>query len=325
MDYQIVATLGPGSQARATWEKMLSCGVTAFRLNTSHLSHQQLKTWMDDLVSFFSSFDASPWLVLDLQGSKWRLGQFAAFELIEGHAIELIYTAKTDHPYTLPVPHEDFFKAAPLSSQELVLNDAKVRLKLESAGSSAIKARVVLGGPISANKGITYQSSEYRQEALSEKDQAILEETHGLSFIRYAISYVKDAQEMRKYRELAGASTYLIAKLERDSALAAAGEIAECSNELWLCRGDLGAELGISEMAKQVHRFSDAVVNFQVPVLLAGQVLEHLTGQPAPTRSEVCGLYDALAMGYRGFVLSDETAIGSYPIEACQAAALFKS
>ena len=91
-----------------------------------------------------------------------------------------------------------------------------------------------------------------------------------------------------------------------------------------MCRGDLGAELGLAGMAKAAHAFQDRVRDLALPALLAGQVLEHMTLHPAPTRSEVCALYDALDAGYRGVVLSDETAIGQYPIESCRQAALFR-
>ena len=93
----------------------------------------------------------------------------------------------------------------------------------------------------------------------------------------------------------------------------------------WLCRGDLGAELGIRSMAETVHRFSDGIGDRPVPVLMAGQVLEHMTEHPAPTRSEVCYLSDTLRAGYHGFVLSDEVAIGRYPIDSCKIAAMFRA
>jgi pyruvate kinase len=128
----------------------------------------------------------------------------------------------------------------------------------------------------------------------------------------------------RQVDRLAGHPAYLIAKLERGPALDEAGLIAASADELWLCRGDLGAELGLREMALAVRRFSEGAARCPVPVYLAGQVLEHMTGQPNPTRSEVCYLYDALAQGYHGVVLSDETAIGRYPVESCAAAAMFK-
>lgn len=340
MDYDIVATLGPASANHDVWSKMVAAGATAFRLNTSHLDLPQLSGWIERLEPFLASLSPHPPLILDLQGSKWRLGQIEPAELSAGQRVELVLGAVSEGAGVLPVPHPDFFKAAPASSPEIVLNDARVRLVVEGTGPERIQARVISGGPVAAHKGITFLSSTYRQEALSEKDGAILAQTRSLPGIRYAISYVKDATEMARYTRQCtptgavaqggagsrlGQTAYLIAKLERQPALDGAREIAGIADELWLCRGDLGAELGIRGMAEQSHRFSQAVRDFAVPVFLAGQVLEHMTASPAPTRSEIAYLYAALQSGYRGVVLSDETATGRYPIESCRMAALFKS
>jgi pyruvate kinase len=107
--------------------------------------------------------------------------------------------------------------------------------------------------------------------------------------------------------------------------LGEAARIAEAADALWLCRGDLGAEVGVKAMAEAVYRLSAGVQAMPVPVLLAGQVFEHMTEHRTPTRSEVCVVYDALMKGYRGVVLSDETAIGRDPVESCRMAALFRT
>jgi len=265
-----------------------------------------------------------PAIILDLQGSKWRLGEFATLDLREGQAIELVLALFTDQPNRLPVPHADFFQAARLSSTELRLNDAKIHLQVEAIADEHLRARVTRGGSLSAHKGITYLASDFRSEALSEKDQEIFRQTKDLPGIRYAISYLRDAAEMHRYRTRLGLQAYLIAKLERAPAMAEAVQIAAEANELWLCRGDLGAELGLPGMARAVYALSAQVSGLNCPVMMAGQVLEHMTAAAAPTRAEVCALHDALALGYSGFVLSDETAIGRRPAEACQAAAMFR-
>ncbi len=323
MNYEIIATLGPTSDAASMWKAMILSGASAFRLNTSHLSIAQLHQWLERLVPFLDSLDERVPLVLDLQGSKWRLGQFPPFELEHDQQIELVCAASTDHAGVLPVPHPDFFKAASLSSGEIVLNDAKSCLAVEEIAADSMRARVTRGGIISERKGITYSSCAHRTETLNEKDREILAQTRDIDGIRYALSYVRDASEMSGYREIFGDSKYLIAKLEREPALSEAMQISRMADELWLCRGDLGAELGLRAMAEAVKKFSDLVGNFPVPIHLAGQVLEHMSGHRCPTRSEVCYLHDALIKGYRGCVLSDETAIGQYPLESCRAAALF--
>jgi len=323
MPYQIIATLGPASQTEAIWTQMVSVGVNGFRLNTSHLSLVQLRQWLERLAPYLSALSPQPALVLDLQGSKWRLGELPTCELAEGQHVRLVQASESTQPGVLPVPHADFFTALPLSSREVVLNDAKVRLWIETAGAEGVTARVVQAGPLSAHKGITFASSEYRQEDLHEKDRLILAETQALPFIQYAVSYIKDGLEMQRFRRLAGPTAHLVAKLERQPALDEAHVIAASADQLWLCRGDLGAELGLKGMAEQVHRFSQSVAGCPRPVLMAGQVLEHMTHHATPTRSEVCFLYDCLSAGYAGFVLSDETAIGDDPVESCRTAALF--
>jgi pyruvate kinase len=325
MKYNITATLGPASSDESVWKAMLSSGVTAFRLNTSHLSIQQLEDWIERYQRFLFSLDPIPSLILDLQGSKWRLGDFLSTDLLEGQTIELIYGDNSNLPETLPVPHPDFFKAAFNSNGEIILNDAKIQLKMETNQLDSLKARVIRGGRISSHKGITFTTCDYRKESLSEKDQSIFKLTHNLNFIQYAISYIKDAVEMSRYRAFFNSSTYLIAKLERQPAINEAIEIASNVNEIWVCRGDMGAELGIKAMAETVHDFSDSLDQFSIPVFLAGQVLEHMVEQASPTRSEICYLYEALLKGYAGIVLSDEAAIGKYPVESCRTAALFKN
>jgi pyruvate kinase len=323
MAYEIIATLGPSSSEPAIWHEMLSAGATAFRLNTSHLSLPQLAGWLDRLLPFLAAQPGIP-LTLDLQGSKWRVGQFPSFDLDSGQKVDLVYGDASSQPGTLPVPHADFFQAAAQSTGEIVLNDAKIRLRLESSGPDWMQARVLQGGPISAHKGITYTASDFRSESISAKDQAILEQTRALETIRYAISYIKDAEEMARYRACFGKEAYLAAKIERRPAVDEPEQVCAFADELWLCRGDLGAELGLAGMAEAVHRFSAVPAALSKPVILAGQVLEHLVDHPTPTRSEVTYLYDSLLRGYRGVVLSDETAVGRYPVEACRAAAIFE-
>lgn len=325
MDYTLVATLGPSSDAESAWEAMLAAGVTGFRLNTSHLSIPQLHCWLDRLGAFMAARNLKLPLILDLQGSKWRLGDFSPFVLSPGQPVTLVCAVSTDHPQQLPVPHPDFFRAALESTGEITLDDARIDLWIESVSSDSLCARVVKGGEIVPRKGVTFPVSTYRHESLDEKDQMILEQTRHLEGIRYALSYVKDAVEMARYREIFGRSASLIAKLERAPAVAEAKAIADSADELWLCRGDLGAELGARVMAETVYRFTDRVSGLPVPVLLAGQVLQHMSEHLTPTRSEVCYLHDALIKGYRGVVLSDETAIGRYPVESCRVATLFRT
>ncbi|MGE5411079.1 MAG: pyruvate kinase [Clostridiales bacterium] len=324
MEYKIIATLGPASNSETIWSKMISAGASSFRLNCSHLEISELKRWLERIAEFNNRSDNKIPVVLDLQGSKWRLGNFPTRILSKGQIIKLDCCSRSDDMGILPVPHADFFEAASVSDKEIRLSDAKVILQLLTYSKDEITAKVIKAGEISSRKGITYSSTGYRKEVISEKDSEIIDCSICYDFIQYAVSYIKDSAEMSFYREHIGTESYIIAKLERESAIKEAFSIAKSSDELWICRGDLGAELGIKQMAIKVSDIAEEIKNFSKPVIMAGQVLEHMTRNSSATRSEICYIYDCLLKGYKGFVLSDECAIGKFPVESCKAASIFK-
>ena len=392
MKYRVIATLGPASATPELWKGLLAAGANTFRLNTSHLTVDAVERWITALDAALG--ERRPEVVLDLQGSKWRLGEIEPTTLAAGTRVVLQYgetlpdaadTARegraADRAVVLPVPHDDFFSAAFDADGVVRLNDNRVELVIEArtesvAGSGSayaggdaspdappdattktlsgpqsraapkeIYCRVVRGGPVSSRKGISLPGSQYRREGLLPKDAEIISRTVGMHRISYALSYVRDAQETAALRRAIteasmekakfeakarttdrrpAASPSTIAKIERPEAVDAAVEIAQESDAVWLCRGDLGAEVGGPETARRVHAFTARLGELSCEAILAGQVLEHMTHNAEPTRSEICHLYDILVAGFAGVVLSDETAVGSYPIESCAAAASFQ-
>ncbi len=321
--YELIVTLGPASAEETIWAAMIAAGATAFRLNTSHLTPDALWGWLERLRVFFEQRGAGLPVILDLQGSKWRLGEFEPVDLQAGQTITLAQGKVCQTAGVIPVPHADFFKALAQSPGEVVLNDAKTRLQVEQVNDETVTARVVLGGRISPHKGITLPETAFRVESLAEKDDIIIQSTRGMEWVELAISYLRDAEELQRYMRWIGPERAVIAKLEREPAMLEAVEIAKSCAAVWVCRGDLGAEVGLARMAELVGAMSCQLASFSKPVVMAGQVLEHMTVSPTPTRSEVCYLYDALLAGYAGFVLSDEAAIGKFPLEAVKTGAMF--
>lgn len=330
MNYRVVATLGPSTASEPARRALLNAGADAFRVNTSHLSIEELDRLLEQLAPHLAE-PGGPYLVLDLQGNKWRLGAYPPTVVARGDTVSLVAGESTDAPGTFPVPHLDFFRAAAESPGVILLNDAKTRLRLLDASEDRLEAVVERGGELGGRKGVALPGTRYRSEGLRAKDRSVLELGAQLASqcggveapVRYAVSYLRDGAEAMSYRAACGEDAYLIAKLEREEALADLAAIEEAADELWFCRGDLGAELGLVGLARAAARFADGLPRRR-PSFLAGQVLEHMTATATPTRAEVCALHDALAAGYRGVVLSDETAIGAYAAEACATAALFR-
>jgi pyruvate kinase len=212
--YTIIATLGPASAQAEQWSALLDAGVSAFRLNTSHLTLDALSRWLQSLDDFSRRRGEQTPLILDLQGSKWRWDD-SNLVLNPGDSVVLIHSAEAIEPGTLPVPHADFFRAALRSSGRISINDARSVLAVESVGDDRVVARGVAGGTVSPRKGITFVDSDYRLEVLNEADRLAGDLTASLDEIRYAVSYVRDGHEMKRYRDLLGKDRHLIAKLER--------------------------------------------------------------------------------------------------------------
>jgi pyruvate kinase len=264
---------------------------------------------------------------VDLQGSKWRIGDIAPRHLSPGDSVTLAYrpdkTLEDSLPGVLPVPHRDFFRALESGDGRVLVNDARVELSVETVREYQAFCTVIKGDHLEPRKGLTIPGSKFRTEGLQERDREVVEQSQAYSNVSFALSYVRDSVEMERFRRDIGGRNQLIAKIERQNAIDDANAIAAVSDEVWLCRGDLGAELGLRQMAQAVYEFSRILPELEAPAILAGQVLEHTTRHPEPTRSELCHLYDILKAGFQGIVLSDETAIGLHPLESCRAAALF--
>jgi len=307
---QLVVTIGPRSAPLAS--ALANAGATAFRLNTSHLEVVAVEALVTDLRR------AAPGLplVLDLQGAKMRVGHGAARSLVADERVTL--ALEPSSAAEVHVPHAELFSA--VHPGELVqLDDARLRLRVESVAAGRLVARVEQAGTLAPRKGINVVDHPVVATGLSSKDAALARLAAGLEDCALAYSFMVDGREAAWLRALAPRAR-VIGKVERREATVALAQLATLVDVVWVCRGDLGAQLGMPGLAEFVAAL--APDRLGCPVLMAGQVLEHLTRAAQPTRSEVCHLFDLLARGYAGIVLSDETAVGDDPRAAVEVAAL---
>lgn len=320
----VIVTVGPASATPELLQEFVAAGASAFRLNASHLRPGDWPTWHQRFDAAFGADWPVP-VFLDLQGGKWRLGDFLPFDLVRGATVVFRCAENARDPATLPVPHDDFFltlRNSILNGQapSILLNDARYRLTGTACAGSDILAVVETGGWIESHKGVTSDAADIRCESLSTHDREVIEAAAAQPMIGFALSYLRDGREFRQLRRCLPLNRPVVAKLERPEALAAAADLAGQANSLWVCRGDLGAELGLIPMARAVRAYTKKIRELGCQTMLAGQVLEHMTKHAQPTRSEICHLYDAICQGFAGVVLSDETAIGDNPAAACRMA-----
>lgn len=299
----IVATLGPTSLGLVP--ALLQAGASAFRLNASHLSAGELAHHAGAVRREFAQCP----LVIDLRGAKMRLGCFAERTVSTGARVRFSPGGSGD---ALPLPHREIFSSV-AAGDTLGCDDDRLHFRVISAAADTIEAVSLSDGILRPRKGINVLDHPIILEDLNPDDLECIRSTVGLGGISYAFSFMKDGREAEWIRRRAPGCR-VIGKIERREATLCALEIACRVDEVWICRGDLGAQLGSAAMARWIAEYDPRSV--PCPVLMAGQVLEHLTQHGSPTRAEVCHLFDLVSRGYAGFVLSDETAIGTDPAGA---------
>ncbi len=304
-EYLIIATIGPASRSAAA--ALRQSGATAFRFNSSHYS---LPALASEASALREALTDCP-LVVDLQGAKMRFGEFSARQVQTG---ELLCFALTESQAALSIPHKEIFQAV-AAGDTLSCDDDRLRFRVVSTDGETIRAVSLVDGLLRPRKGINIVEHPVALTDVTERDEAFIRATAHLNPIAFAFSFMTDGREADWIRRRAPGCR-VIGKIERREGVENVRVMARTVDELWICRGDLGAQLGSAEMAHFVSDFNPLDVG--CPVLMAGQVLEHLTQHTDPTRSEVCHLFDLIRRGYAGFILSDETAIGFDPVGAAR-------
>jgi pyruvate kinase len=310
--FQLIATIGPASASVAP--QLAAAGATAFRLNASHLDASELS---DTLGRLRRECPGAP-VVVDLQGAKMRLALPSAHEVGDGARVRFSPTPGGD----LHVPHAELFEQA-RAGDVLTADDGRVRFDIERAGAGGIDARALSAGVLRPRAGVNLEPHPVRLSGLTAFDAQACRVAAQGGAAALAFSFMLDGTEAAWLRHAAPRCA-VVGKIERREALDHLAAIADRVDAVWICRGDLGAQLGPAALARRVAAVDPALA--PVPVLMAGQVLEHLTRHEQPTRSEVCHLFDLVARGFAGVVLSDETAIGDHPAHAvAEAASLLAS
>lgn len=307
---EAILTLGPSTYDEDIISSLL--GIAGrFRLNTSHMDSEQLEYWLKKLERVFKDNSRKVNVVIDLQGSKMRIGQFSPVDSLP-EKIKIFFGDSSTYDAEIPVPHKEFFKA--IREGDLIfLNDARITLKIIDVCEDKAQAEIVRNGKLSSYKGLNRALHPIPFEDLTIKDKEMIQRSMCYEFTEFAFSFAFDGNEARKLRTLTKERN-LIAKIERPESMDNLKAIDREFDEMWLCRGDLGAQAGIFELGNLQEKFSSQIKDFKSPCILAGQVLEHMTYFSEPTRSEVVHLYDIEKKGFKGFVLSDETAVGKNPM-----------
>ena len=252
-------------------------------------------------------------VIVDLQGAKMRLGDFSPATVIAGQLLCFEPTAATD---TILLPHPEAYTALQ-PGDAVSIDDGRLTGTVQSVRAERIEVRVERGGRLLPRKGFNRTEHPVVLNDLCPRDIELAQVAHAAGCRCFAVSFVADGRECDWLERHIG-RVERIAKVERADALANIEQIAQRCEAVWICRGDLGVQVGLANLGRAVAAVDPS--RFTVPMYMAGQVFEHLTEHADATRSEVCHLYDLMNRGYAGIVLSDETAIGCDPLRAVQVA-----
>jgi pyruvate kinase len=299
---------------------LAKAGVDVFRLNFSHGSHEDHASAFQAVRAAEAALDRPLGALADLQGPKLRLGKFkdSAVAVKPGHAFRLDLDAETPGDASrVSMPHPELF-AAMRPGALLLIDDGKVRLRVVRAGADFADTEVVQGVRLSDRKGVALPGAIIPLPAMTEKDHKDLAFALRLGVDWVALSFVQRAADMAELRKIVQGRAAVMAKIEKPAALDRIEEILDLCDGLMVARGDLGVELEPEEVPVAQKQLLRAARRRGVPIVVATQMLESMTGSAMPTRAEASDVANAVYEGADALMLSAETASGDYPFEAVE-------
>lgn len=314
---KIVATLGPASGDPDMMRKLFQAGVDVFRLNFSHGSHEAHAKNVETARALEKEFSRPVCLIGDMQGPKLRIGRFEnnSIDLTEGMKFRFDMDEALGDETRVQLPHPEVLEAMEVGS-EILLDDGKVRVEVTGKDKNGLDVKIITGNKLSNNKGFNIPGVILPIEALTEKDKIDLEAAVGMGVDWIAQSFVQRAEDVIQAQKLIKGRAALMAKIEKPSAVEFIDEIIDVVDGIMLARGDLGVEIPPEEVPSVQKKVVRRVRHAGKPVIVATQMLESMVENARPTRAEASDVATAVYDGADAVMLSAETAVGDYPIEA---------
>ena len=318
---KIIATIGPSSSSSKTMEQMMLEGVDVFRINFSHVKHNEVKKTIKLIREIDKKLSLNTAIIADLQGPKLRIGKMkknSSFN--EGDKITIDSKSQlVGNSKKLYVNYKNLAKDIK-EGENILLDDGKIILKILSTNKKdLITAEVIQGGNIASNKGFNLPNTKISLSPLTEKDieDAILAIKENVDWL--ALSFVRSKSDIEDLLKIIDQNSEyripVIAKIEKPEALKNIDEIIKVSSGLMVARGDLGVELQSSEIPLIQKKLVAKAKKARIPVIIATQMMESMMESMSPTRAEVNDVANSIMDGADAVMLSGETAVGKYPLE----------
>jgi pyruvate kinase len=318
---KIVATLGPASREPGKLRDLIAAGADVLRLNFSHGTREQHAELVDRARTAASEAGREVALLGDLPGPKLRLGELegGVVELDEGKPVKLTTAQITGNSERIPVSWQGL-PAAVAADDVIYLADGRIRLRVKEIADHEVTTRVEVGGSVSSRQGLNLPSSNIPLPAVGEADLAWIDFAvdHGIDLL--AVSFVRRREDLEPVEQRCaegGVDIPVIAKIENRQAAENAEEILQAATGgIMVARGDLGIELPIETVPLVQKRLLALAGRYSKPSITATQMLASMVTSSRPTRAEASDVANAIFDGTDAVMLSEETAVGDYPVEA---------
>ena len=319
---KIICTIGPASDSRDTVENLIRAGMNVARLNFSHGNHDVHRANYQLVREKAAALDKNVAIMMDLQGPKIRTGPLkdnTFVELFNDHDFIITTEPCAGNAQRVSTTYSNLVHDVN-PGDRILISDGSLEVRVKELRPSEVHCTVVRGGMLGQHKGINLPGVRITESSLTSKDREDLDFGLELGVDYVALSFVRspdDIRELRDIIEAAGASTGIIAKIERPEALECFEDIVLLCDAVMVARGDLGVEVDFEEVPIIQKRLIIQCNEMGVPVITATQMLESMINHPRPTRAEVSDVNSAILDGSDAVMLSGETAAGNYPVEAC--------
>jgi pyruvate kinase len=325
--------------------RLLQAGMTVARINFSHGTEESVRSVYSMLRETAAAEGRNLAIMGDLQGPKIRVGTLpeegvslvaGAEVMISSGGEDAAQTTAGGGPTVIPFPHPEIMKNI-TNGDQLLLDDGNMELEVERAESSGLRCRVVTGGTLTSKKGVNLPGVKLDISALTEKDKADAALAVQLGFDFLALSFVRSREDLKELRtflihtedghpirqrseRIPGENPHplpsFIAKIEKPEALDDLQGIISSADAVMVARGDLGVEISPEQVPMAQKKIIRACNRMGKPVITATQMLQSMIDNPRPTRAEASDVANAILDGSDAVMLSGETSIGAYPVEA---------
>ena len=315
---KIVATLGPASDSPEKLRALVDAGMDAARLNLSHGTHEDHAERARRVRDVEVEAGRPIALIADLQGPKLRIGELAEPVVLRNGDKITVSAEEGCKDGDLPVAPAvigDVLKPG----HDVLIDDGLVRLRVGEVEHGRAFCEVIVGGTVTSHKGVNLPGVPLPIPSLTRKDTADLEFALELGVDFVALSFVRspaDVRDLRALIEQSGSHAHVIAKIEKSEAVDVLDDILAESDAVMVARGDLGVEIGPALVPLIQKRIIFKALERGKPVITATQMLESMVHHPEPTRAEASDVANAILDGTSAVMLSGETAVGEYPVEA---------